>query len=200
MSADSARATPSSAGAVDKKPLDIVTIFPEIGQIADAKLRQAVIAVWEELWACSAWSDIHKLPSSPEISYPAIPHNQCVLAMAMSVAECFERFHGVKINRDYLIASAVLQDASKLVEYQPASDGKAEFSELGKNYPHAFWAAHLALEKGIPHEVVHVVLTHSPQAPKFPNTLEGKILYYVDQLDVLAIHKDRWRKELFITK
>ena len=45
-----------------------------------------------------------------------------------------------------------------------------------------------------------IVLTHSPQAPKFPSTLEGKILYYVDQLDVLAIYKDRWRKELFITK
>ena len=52
----------------------------------------------------------------------------------------------------------------------------------------------------MPNSVVHILLTHSPQAPKFPTSLEGKILYYVDQLDVLAIFKDRWRKELFITK
>ena len=49
-------------------------------------------------------------------------------------------------------------------------------------------------------EIVHVLLTHSPQAPRFPSTLEGKILYYVDQMDVIAIYKDRWHKELFITK
>jgi hypothetical protein len=42
--------------------------------------------------------------------------------------------------------------------------------------------------------------SHTPQAPKFPDTLEGKILYYLDHLDVIAIFKDRWRKELFITK
>ena len=44
------------------------------------------------------------------------------------------------------------------------------------------------------------MLTHSPTAPKFPDTLEGKILYYVDQLDVIAIHKDRWVKHLLVGK
>jgi hypothetical protein len=47
---------------------------------------------------------------------------------------------------------------------------------------------------------VHVLLTHSPQAAQFPSTIEGKILYYVDQIDVIGIYKDRWRKELHITK
>jgi hypothetical protein len=43
-------------------------------------------------------------------------------------------------------------------------------------------------------------LTHTPQASKFPESLEGKILYYVDQLDVIAIHKDRWKKELIVKR
>ena len=189
--------TPETA---DKPPIDVLAIFPEIEQIEDAALRRAIVEVWEELWAASPWRDVHELPTSPEIPYPTIPHNQCVMALALAVADGFERFHGIRVNRDHLIAAAVLQDAGKLVEYRPGPDGGAEFSDLGKAYPHAFWAAHLALQKGVPDEVVHVVLTHSPQAPKFPNSLEGKILYYVDQLDVLAIHKDRWRKELFITK
>jgi hypothetical protein len=54
--------------------------------------------------------------------------------------------------------------------------------------------------KGIPDEIAHVMLTHSPSASKFPDSLEGKILYYVDQIDVIAIHKDRWKKHLLVGK
>ena len=183
-----------------QKPLDIVGVFPEIEQIQDRKLRDAVVAIWQELWAQSPWSDFDTVPTSPEIPYPTRPHNQCVVAMSLAVADAFERFHGVKVDRDVLIAAAVLQDASKVVEYKPDANGKAEFSELGKTYPHSFWCAHLALRHGVPDLVVHILLTHTPQAPKFPTSIEGKILYYVDQLDVIAIFKDRWRKELFITK
>ena len=47
---------------------------------------------------------------------------------------------------------------------------------------------------------MNIILTHTPHAPKFPHSLEGKILYYVDQIDVLGIHGDRWRKDITITK
>lgn len=189
-------AQPKSA----KKPIDVVAIFPEVKQIKDEKLRRAVVEIWEELWAMSPWTDVNEVPTSPEIPYPTVPHNQCVMAMALAVAESFEKFHGVKVNRDHLIAGAILQDASKVVEFERGAGGKLESTPIGQLYPHAFWCAHLALQKGVPDAIVHVLLTHTPQAPKFPQTLEGKILYYVDQLDVIAIFKDRWRKELFITK
>jgi hypothetical protein len=52
----------------------------------------------------------------------------------------------------------------------------------------------------VPDEICHIILTHTPQSASFPTSLEGKILYYVDQIDVLAIHGDRWRKQLMITK
>ncbi len=198
---NTANPEPNRAAPLGAKPaLDVVALFPEIAQIKDEALRRAVTDVWQEFWAASPWPDITKLPTSPEIPYPTLPHNQCVLSIALAVADNFEKFHGVRVNRDHLIAAAVLQDVSKLVEYSPDATGAAEFSQKGKDYPHAFWAAHVALKKGVPDAVVHVLLTHSPQAPKFPSTLEGKILYYVDQLDVLAIFKDRWRKELMITK
>jgi hypothetical protein len=183
-----------------KKPIDVVAIFPEVEQIKDAKLRRAVIEVWEELWRMSPWTDVNEVPTSPEIPYPTVPHNQSIMAMALAVADAFEKFHGVKVNRDHLIAAAILQDASKVVEFRRGANGTIENTTIGQNYPHAFWGAHLALQKGVPDAVVHVLLTHTPQAAKFPQTLEGKILYYVDQLDVIAIFKDRWRKELFITK
>ncbi len=183
-----------------KEPIEVAALFPEVGDIGDAKLREAVVATWQELWAMSPWTRIEEVPTSTEIPYPTLPHNRCVLEMALAVADAFARHHGVKVNRDHLIAAAILQDASKVVEFAPGRDGKAVPTALGRDYPHAFWAAHVALRHGIPDAIAHVLLTHTPQAAKFPATLEGKILYYVDQIDVIGIYKDRWRKELFITK
>jgi len=184
-----------------KKKLDLRAVFPEVDLIADRALAEKVVAVWQELWDASAWNDIETIPTSLDIPYPHIPHNRCVLAMALAVADAFERFHGVKVDRDVLIAAGLLQDASKLVETRPKADGSgSERTEQGKAYPHAFYAAHVALKHGIPHEICHIIVTHSPTATTFPTSLEGKILYYVDQIDVIGIYKDRWRKDLFITK
>jgi hypothetical protein len=183
-----------------RQAIDVVEMFPAVKDIADPKLRAAVIAVWQELWAMSAWKRMEDVPTSLEIPYPTLPHNQCVLEMALAVADAFERHHDLKVNRDYLIAAAVLQDASKVIESAPGPDGRAMVTDLGRQYPHAFWAAHLALRHGVPDPVVHVLLTHTPQAATFPSTIEGKILYYVDQIDVIGIYKDRWRKDLYITK
>jgi hypothetical protein len=184
----------------DKKPLNVAALYPQVNDIRDAQLRQAVIDVWNELWAMSSWRDPADVPTSGEIPYPNLPHTQCVVAMCLAMADALEQHHGTKINRDYLIAGAVLQDASKVVEYAPGKDGKAVRTEIGRQYPHGFWCAHLAVQKGIPHEITHVMLTHSSSAAKFPDTLEGKILYFADQMDVIAIHGDRWKKHLLIGK
>jgi hypothetical protein len=182
----------------EKKKLDVIAMFPQVSEIGDARLRESVIGIWQELWSRSAWNNVADLPTSGEIPYPNLPHSQCVVTMALAVADAFEKHHGIKVNRDYLIAAAVLQDASKVVEYEPGPDGKARHTNIGRNFPHGFWCAHLAVSKGLPDEIAHVMLTHSPQAARFPQTLEGKILYYVDQLDVIAIHKDRWKKHLLV--
>jgi hypothetical protein len=182
-----------------KAALDFPELFPEVLLIQDGGLRAKVEAVWQELWQMSDFSSIDQLATSPEISYLHIPHNRAVVEMALAVAGTFERFHGVKVDRDVLVAAALLQDSSKLVEYTQV-DGKLALSALGREYPHAFWAAHTALKHGVPDAICHIILTHTPQAASFPTSLEGKILYYVDQIDVLAIHGDRWRKQLIITK
>lgn len=183
-----------------KQGIDVAALFPAVRDIADPALRAAVIATWEELWEMSPWARIEDVPTSTEIPYPTLPHNQCVLDMALAVADAFARHHDIHVNRDYLIAAAILQDASKVVEFAPDSDGETKPTSLGRHYPHAFWAAHVALRHGIPDEIAHVLLTHTPQSPKFPTTIEGKILYYVDQIDVIGIYKDRWRKDIYITK
>jgi hypothetical protein len=99
-----------------------------------------------------------------------------------------------------LIVAAILQDASKVVEYRLKPAGGVVRTDIGLTYGHAFWVTMLAAQKGLPLAIAHILLTHSPQAAKFPQSLEGKIIYYVDQLDVIAIHGDHWIKESIIRK
>jgi hypothetical protein len=183
-----------------KPPLDMPALFPELALITNDTLRAGVVSVWQELWQASQFDDVADVPSSTEIVSPHVPHNRAVLTIALAVADVFERFHGVSVDRDTLIAAGLLQDVSKLVEYRPDDRGGTELTELGERFPHAFWGAHVALRVGVPDSVVQIVLSHTPDSATFPTSLEGKILYYADQLDVIAIFKDRWRKELFITK
>jgi hypothetical protein len=174
-------------------------VFPELASIGEPSIRSGVEAVWQELWQQSEFESIEDLPTSVEIPYPHIKHNRAIVAMALAVADVFQQVHGLRVDRDVLVAAGLLQDVSKLVEYRPSAGGP-ELTQLGRGYPHAFWAAHVALKHGLPDAVCQVIVTHSPTASTFPSSLEGKILYYVDQLDVIAIFGDRWRKELFVTK
>lgn len=183
-----------------RTPIDVAWMFPEFACISDARLRQQVDAVWQDLWAQSAFAEIGDVPTSGEIPYPNLPHSRAVLSLCLAIADIFETVHKVAVDRDVLIAAAILQDASKVVEYQPASGGGVEKTEIGKTYPHAYWAAMLATRHGVPPQVVHIILTHSPSHAKFPDSLEGKIIYYADQLDVIAIHRDGWKKESFIRR
>jgi len=189
---------PDEAARAARPALDIDTLLPEIALIEDVSLRDKVRAVWQALWAQSEFTDFQAVPTSGEIPYPNLPHMRCVISLALGIAESFERFHGKKVDRDVLIAACLLQDASKIVEYRPKAGGGIEKTPIGKAVPHAFEAARVALDHGIPLEVVHIIATHSPSATRFPSSLEGKIIYYADQLDVIAIHGDHWVKEQVI--
>jgi hypothetical protein len=179
--------------------LDLATLLPEIDLIEDRDMRDQVVAVWQDVWQHSSFEDLTDLPIGPKIPYPHLPHNRAVVAMAVAMADAIERFHGVTVDRDVLLAAALLQDVSKLVEMTPA-DGGVEQTEIGRSFQHAFWAAHKAIEHGLPLPVCEIILNHTPDAPSLPRTLEGKILWYADQLDVIAVFGDRWVKQLFLTR
>ena len=176
-----------SEAAVDKA-------LPELHQIEDDELRAKVRAVWCKLAAASAFDDLAALPVSPKLDYSHITHNRSVAAMALAAAEILHRFHGTDIDRDRLLAGALLQDASKLVEYEPDGNGGVRLSEIGERFPHAFYAAHAALEEGLSADLAETILTHTYEAAGFPRTLEAKILFFIDQVDVAALGGDRWAK------
>ncbi|MDP7983102.1 MAG: HD domain-containing protein [Conexivisphaerales archaeon] len=178
-----------------RRVMDVISYLPEIGLIGDGALRKGVIEVWSRLWDMSKFASPEDVPVLPGAEYPHMVHNRSVLNLVISAADILEKYHGerVKVNRDLLIAAAALQDSSKLVEYEP-SEGGVRKSRLGEMFQHGFYAAHTALEVGLPMEVAELIVEHTFDNPTYPRTLEGKLVFYADQMDMAAIGLDRWRK------
>jgi putative nucleotidyltransferase with HDIG domain len=168
----------------------VSSVFPEVEQISDAELRARVIEIWIDCWRESTWERIEDAPKNPKnlsLDRTLSQHVRGVTQQAIATAEIVERLHGITTNRDTLIASALLHDVSKLVEYQPDATGKPEVSSLGGLIQHAAYGAHLAWEKGLADEIVHVIISHTRNSRKPPHTLEGVIVHYVDYLDTDAL-------------
>lgn len=184
---------------MSKKALNLAEVMPEVNWIKNDDIRTKTIRIWEQMYNDSKWEDIMDLPcSTHKTDYPHITHNRSVVQMAVSVADILEKMHGVEINRDYLICAALLQDVSKLIEYEPDGENGCRMSENGKYYMHSFLAGCAAVQLGLPHEVIQAINTHSPDSSSFPASLIGKILFYIDQTDMAAVKGDRWRKIVYI--
>src|ERR1700693_1944604 len=172
---------------------DLLAVLPELDLISDRDLRTRTISVWLALAAESKFPRLMDVPVLPTLDYPQITHNRSVAAMAMKVAEVLNQFHGVQIDRDALLGSALLQNGWKLVEYEPLT-AKVDRSEIGSRFQHGFFGAHSVLSAGLPLEIAETVLDHTYASCRFPRTLIAKILFYVDQIDVAALNGDRWKK------
>lgn len=181
-----------------KPSLIMEEIFPEIKLIQEKQFQNHIINIWEALWQESDWEDIFDLPVSPKTEYSHVIHNRAVVQNALHIANTFKEFHNSKVNRDILLTAGLLQDVSKLVEFSPTDNGKVEYTAIGLTYPHAFWGAQMAIKHGIPHQICEIILDHTPDSARFPKSIEGKILYYADQLDMIAIVGDRFKKESYI--
>lgn len=179
-----------------KEPLVLIDLFPELALIHDSKIRDGVEQVWQRCWEQSGYDRVQDVPVTPALEYSHVVHNRSVVQMALSVAEIVERCHGerAQVNRDHLVAAALLQDVSKLIEYQPREQGGSGRSAIGEQFQHGFWGAHVALEVGLPEEIAQAILYHTFEGPTFPPNLLCRILFYVDQIDMAALGGDRWKK------
>jgi len=161
-------------------------------QIKDKNLREKTIKMLQE-----------PSISNPEIVYPSekfdkIPawigahhnytggeaeHTASMTKIAISIAEHFEKVYNAKINKDYLIAGALLHDIMKVFILKKEGN-KWDFT--GTTLDHADFGAAELYAKGFPEEVVHIVASHGGDigtAGANPRTLEALIVYYADVLD-----------------
>jgi len=168
----------------------ILKLLPEIIEINDIDLRNNVIACWEEAINFRGWSD-ELLVAIPftllvgNVTIPFIDHVRAVCRMCIAVDDVLIKIHGPRktpVNRDYLIAGAMLADVGKLMEFE-IIEGKSVKSDFGKHIRHPFSGVALAYKHGIPSEVMHIIATHSKEGQGEKLSAESIIFHHADFID-----------------
>lgn len=172
---------------------ELGTLLPEIGEIADRALREKVEAIWIEIAAEMAWSDLRDIPKNlkAESDRSLIDHIRGVTRMALALCDVAKDLHGKPYDRDLLLAACLLHDASKPVECEPSEKNApagmrpkpARKSHLGASIQHGVYAAHKALQHGLSLDLAHLLITHTHQSNTRGTTWEAAALFYADFAD-----------------
>lgn len=165
---------------------ELLELIPEFNLIADAALRVKCIKTWEDGMKRGGWklADVRKMAFTLLISdcqVTFVEHTRAVTLTCVAVADVFEKIYGERnpLNRDQLIAGALLHDVGKLVEYTFV-DGKTVKSELGAKLRHPFSGAILAAEQGLPVEVLHMIAAHAKEGDLMQRSREATVLHHAD--------------------
>ncbi len=173
-------------------------------QIAHPELQQLVLKLLDEnrqqLLSLPAASRVHH-------AYPGgwLEHVWCVAQNAQWLADRFGalyRHHPYALNRDLVLAGAVLHDIGKLRELQSDPSG-AQYTEAGHLVGHVLLgrdmvreaAQQLELDPRLLLHLEHIILAHQrlPEwgSPKPPMTPEALLVHYADELDArMRIYMD----------
>ncbi len=173
---------------MDKESL--LKVMPEFSLIEDEKLRENAIDVWIEATNYRNWTaeELLKIPftllaDNVKITY--LEHVRIVCQMCVACDKVLTDAYGDRktpVNRDHLVAGALLADVGKLYEYDK-KDGKVVKSTHGEYLRHPFSGVGLCFKYDIPAEVMHIVACHSKEGDHFKRTPEAIIFHHADFID-----------------
>ena len=165
---------------------ELVELIPEFSLVQDSDLREKCIRAWEEAMKRGGWkaTDLTEMAFTlliPDSPVNFVEHTRAVTLTCEGVADVFAQIYGDKnpINRDYLIAGALLHDVGKLLEYV-RSGGKTVKSDFGAMLRHPFSGVVLAAEQRVPVEVLHMIGAHAREGDLVKRSKEATILHHAD--------------------
>lgn len=158
----------------------IENYFSELDWIENKDLRKKVIDVWKTAIDKGKWQRLQDIPFTLlfENSGLLIDHTKRITKLTLAIANNREE----SINKDYLIAGALLHDVGKLLEYELKA-GKIVKSAYGEKIRHPAAGAQIAEECKLPKEVVHIIAAHSHEGDTMNRTPEAIIVHHCDFID-----------------
>ena len=163
--------------------------FPELEEIRDEQLRQQVLDVWVRAVDDSGYDDLEAVPWWPPAernleggTVPTIEHVGAVTRIAIGIADSMAESVGTEIDRDVVVAGALLHDISKLYELDGEDTG-----ELHEWVPHPHYGVHVLADAGFPAHLQHIAVSHSPNSAVEPRTIEAEIVSRADELAVQGL-------------
>ncbi|RMH01395.1 MAG: HDIG domain-containing protein [Planctomycetota bacterium] len=164
----------------------VLEIWPEIEWIQDPDLREKVLRTWLLGFERSPLGpeDLKEIPFTlhvPNCRVTFLAHKRLVVHLALACAVKIEEFMGkqMPVDRDTLIAGAILADVGKLLEYEKV-DGRCVQSRRGQLLRHPFTGVALARECGVPDEVCHVIAAHAGEGDLIRRSAEAFIVHHAD--------------------
>jgi putative nucleotidyltransferase with HDIG domain len=154
-----------------------------IAQLADARLREAVIQTWLTALERGGHQSFDGLPVSKGIrTRSLLQHVNDVNALALYLLALAETSFGLKPDRDITLAGAILHDVDKAFILRLQPSGEVEYVDGYTMQDHGPAGAALALASGVAEKVCELVRTHAPfnYDGHLPGTVEGTIIQYAD--------------------
>src|SRR6266513_451263 len=173
---------------------EIAKLFPSLMKIKQKSLREKVAAVWNEAittgcggkgWTFAELRAVKFTLLAGDIDMKFVEHlNSCAL-QCIAIADVLKRAFrcSIPIQRDYLIAGALLADVGKPLEYDKDKSGKVVQGKFGQQLRHPFSGVALAYKHGIPVDVLHMIATHSHEGDKVERSIESIIFHHADFVD-----------------
>ena len=172
----------------------IAQLFPGLRKIKDKSLRERVAAVWSEAittgcggkgWTFDELRAVKFTLLAGDIEMTFVEHLNSCARQCIAIADVLEKsFHcDIPIQRDYLIAGALLADVGKPLEFDKDKSGKVMQGTFGQQVRHPFSGVALAYKHGIPGEVMHIIATHSHEGDKMERSIESIIFHHADFVD-----------------
>src|ERR1700757_4823543 len=164
----------------------VLKLWPELAWIQNSGLREQVTKTWELALERSPLTadDLNRIPFTllvPNCPTTFMEHKRCVVHIARKAAESMDEFMGraLPIDKDTVIAGAILADVGKLLEYENVG-GKTRQSERGEFLRHPFTGVALAMECGVPEAVCHVIAAHAAEGDLVKRSTEATIVHHAD--------------------
>jgi putative nucleotidyltransferase with HDIG domain len=176
----------------------IFGLFPEINEIKQIGLRGLVADAWLLALEESTWKAIEDLPWIPGRVEFITNHQHCrgVTRIGLAISDALlaspDVAPDVIFDKDVVVASCILHDVGKLLEYPSSPKTPGEKTQLGQYMMHHILGTHIALKVGLPAEIVHCIESHR-EPESFVRSFEAKVVAQSDMLhawSVLTAHPE----------
>jgi len=164
--------------------------LPGIEEIGEEELAEKVVEAWSYALDHSSFKKVSDMgpsggPVRPWLNKGTqVDHIRGVTRLAMKIAdEMVEMFPEIGVNRDVVIAGALLHDVGKPYEFDPENIERwtTETKRTGNpGLRHTFYGVRVGYEFGLPEEIIHIIATHAGEGNQVTRSLENQIIFEAD--------------------
>lgn len=164
--------------------------LPEIQEIQSTELRNKVIEAWAMSLAQEGLAGISEIKGSgdPDKNIlkegSQVDHLRGVALLSMRMAEQLKELKpGLDIDRDVMIAGALIHDVGKAREFKEANQAKWKQAPHIAGWPPARHSVHgyyICKSVDLPDEVAHIAIAHSREGVFVMKSLECTIVSHAD--------------------